>query len=192
MKKHKKIALLLASIILAALLVLTALEITNTTHFFNNTNASDTNNDQTAKTTSTAESAQPNFSGSDTEKEPGNSLNENRGSALVEETNNAVVKNDNPITSSTGEIIAYSPSKGSIVKTGTILSGTSTLSMVDYRITDSISGVIATGSLPVKDGKFSGKISFDTTATDGRIDLFATKSDFTEYSYIEIPIKFKN
>ena len=191
MKKYKKLTLILGSILVCAL-ALVVLEATNTTHFLHKTSTPGKNTDQTAKTTSTVPSAQSNFSGNDSEKEPGNSLNENRGSALIEETGGTVAKNNNPITSSTGEITIYSPSKNSTVKAGTMLSGTSTLPTVTYRIIDSISGEIATGTLTVKDGKFSGKISFDTTATDGRIDIFATRADFSEYSTVEIPIKFKN
>lgn len=192
LKKHKKLILPLGGV-LACALILAVLEATNITNFFHKTVDPENNTTSTAKTTSTAPSAQHDFSDGDPNKKPGNTLNENRGSAIIEETNGANVENtSNPITSDSGEITAYSPGKNSVVKSGAVLSGTSTLPKVEYRIIDSISGVIATGSLAVKDGKFSGKISFDTNATEGRIDLFATKPDFTEYSYIEIPIKFKN
>lgn len=192
MKKHKKIVIIIVGVLLLGIASLISLELSDTTHLFRDSPDTRQEADSTAKTTSKAPSAQSDFTGSDSEKEPGNTLNENRGSALIEESSSANIKNDNPMASSTGEIIAHSPAKNSVVTNGTILSGTSSLPRVEYRITDTVSGVIATGSLTVKDGKFSGKISFDTGAPEGRIDLFATRSDFTEYSYVEIPIKFKN
>jgi len=192
MKDHKKFTIALGALILCTLIFAT-FELTGTTHFFRNSSGLGKDTDLTAKTTSTARSAQADFSDGDPNKEPGNSLNENRGSAVVEDSESANVKaTSNPITSNTGEITVYSPSKNSLVMDNTVLSGKSTLPKVEYRITDSISGVIVTGSLVVKDGKFSGKISINTSATDGRIDIFATRADLSEYSSVEIPIRFKN
>lgn len=192
MKDHKKFTIALGALI-SCTLIFATFELTGTTHFFRNSSGLGKDTDLTAKTTSTAPSAQADFSAGDSNKQPGNTQNENRGTALVEDTGNTNVETtSNAITSDTGEITVYSPSKNGVIAGGTVLSGKSTLPKVEYRITDSISGVIVTGSLVVKDGVFSGKISFDTNATDGRIDIFATRADLSEYSTVEIPIRFKN
>jgi hypothetical protein len=43
----------------------------------------------------------------------------------------------------------------------------------------------------VVNGKFSGQITYTTNATAGRIDIFASRADGSEYSNIEIPVRFK-
>jgi len=192
MKNHKKFTIALGALILCTS-IFVALELTGKTHFFRDSSGLGKDTALTAKTTSTEPSAQSDFSAGDSDKQPGNTQNESRGTALVKDTGNTNVGTANTaITSDTGEITVYSPSKNGIIAGGAVLSGKSTLPKVEYRIIDSISGVIATGSLVVKDGVFSGKISFDTNAADGRIDIFATRADLSEYSTVEIPIKFKN
>jgi hypothetical protein len=66
----------------------------------------------------------------------------------------------------------------------------SKLDLVQYRVIDSNSGVIATGNLKVVDGKFSGIVTYSSTATEGRIDIFAVKQDGTEYANVELPVRF--
>lgn len=189
MKKHKKLLLVLGGILLCVL-TLVALEATNVTNFLKN-DSSEQSSNEPAKTTSKTPSAQPDFSDGD-DRQPNDTTQPNKGSAIVNEGNAGAVDTSNPVVSNTGEITAYSPKVNAKVGSEATLSGTSTLPRVEYRIIDSVSGVIASGSLNVTNGKFSGKITFDTTANEGRIDLFAVRSDFSEYSYIEIPIKFEN
>ena len=147
------------------------------------------------KTTSTQESAQSEYSPKeqdDNKAVPGNTLNENRGSATVtDNSGTSVTPNAKPLVSSTGEITVYSPVSGGVVKSGQTISGESKLSKVNFRIIDSISGVIASGELSVVNGKFSGTPIYTTNAKEGRIDIFATKTDGTEYSNVEIPVRFQ-
>lgn len=188
----RRIITIVIIVLFAGAVILFVLEKTNTTSFFSSTDNSDASD---AQTTSDLPSAQSDFNGgsaAEENKDPGNTLNENRGTAVIEETGSQIVENSDPISSETGEITVYSPTKNSRVTSGAIISGTSSLSEVEYRIIDSTSGVIATGSLTVKNGKFSGKINFNNNATEGRIDLFATRPDFREYSNIEIPVRFRN
>lgn len=189
-KKGKRKLLIVFILTLLLPVTIFVLDRANLVNIFPQKNTDSHENDDT-KTTSTAPSAQSDFSDGDNRK-PNNTTNKNKGSAFIEETANTSTSNNNPITSSTGEITVYSPNKDSIIKSGVILSGTSTLPKVEYRIIDSVSGVITTGSLAVKDGRFSGKITISTSANEGRIDVFAVRSDLTEYSHIEIPVKFKD
>ena len=146
-----------------------------------------------AKTTSEAPSAQENFSEGG-EREPGNGVFENKGSGRVEDLNGQENKATDPstwTTSKSKEITVHSPSANSIISKGTIVSGTSSISVVNYRLIDSLSGVIAQGEISTVNGVFSGKLSFDTGATEGRLDIYGIRSDGQEYSNIEIPIRFR-
>ena len=143
-------------------------------------------------TTSQVETAQSNYSNGG-QREAGSADNDDTGSVGVTDTggSDATTDSSNPIISNSGEITVYSPGSNVLIKPGQILSGTSKLNTVSYRLIDDVSGVIATGSLSVVDGRFSAKISFSTGATTGRIDVFGAKADGVEYSNIEIPIRFK-
>lgn len=189
-KKNKKIIITL--LILALLgVTLVVSERLNITNFFGNNLD---NLDAASKTTSTEPSAQADFSeGSNENKgEAANSLKENKGSAVVSDQRGAgATPTTNPITSQDGNITLFTPGHGAVLKSGASLSGSSKLSLISYRIIDSASGVIASGELRVVEGKFSGTITFDTAASEGRLDIYATKTDGTEFSNIEVPIKFQ-
>lgn len=148
-----------------------------------------------AKTTSEQPSAQENYTSTendDNKSLPGNTLGENRGSATVQDNGGSgSTQIASPIVSTTGEITVFSPGMNSLVKSGQSISGESKLSRVNFRIIDSISGVIASGELAVVNGKFSGTTSYTTNAKEGRIDIFGTKADGTEFSNIEIPVRFQ-
>lgn len=145
-------------------------------------------------TTSEQPSAQADYNagGDDNKEAPGNTLHEGGGSAGIAEGAGSGAENTGePIVSSTGEITVYAPAQNSVVKSGQVVSGASSLPTVSYRIIDNVSGVIASGQLNVVDGKFSGKLNFDTSATEGRLDIFATKADGTEYSNIAISLELR-
>ena len=95
------------------------------------------------------------------------------------------------IISSTGQITVYSPARDKLLAKGDLLSGESTLAVVNYRIIDNVSGMISQGQLNVVNGKFSGSIGFNTTATTGRLDVYGTTDSGKEYSNVEVPVRFK-
>lgn len=141
-------------------------------------------------TTSESESAQSDYTNGDY-REPGNTLNENRGYAKVYDTDGEQSPNkQNYIGSDSGEIKVYSPLPNSKVDMNQLIFGDTNLQKINYRIIDNISGVIASGELIAKNGSFSGKVTFNTNASEGRIDIYSTKTDGTEYNNIEIPIRF--
>lgn len=146
-----------------------------------------TDNEQT---TSAEPSAQPNFSEGN-EKSTNNDRS-NEGTAIIsdDQGNFVDVDTSNSSTSSSGEITVFTPTKNSLVRSGQRISGTSSIPEVNYRVIDSVSGVIATGTLSVVNDKFSGTLNFSTSAKEGRIDFFGTKSDGTEYSVVEIEVNY--
>ncbi|MBA3758744.1 hypothetical protein H0X10_03880 [Candidatus Saccharibacteria bacterium] len=154
---------------------------------------SSTAEDDEAKTTSNAATAQADFTDG-VDREPGNSLGEEEGSGEIADNNGTIdssTDTSNPVVSSTGEIKLFSPKKDISISSGHTVSGTSTLFSVSYRLIDNVSGIIASGNLNVVNGKFSGKVNFTTNGTEGRLDIFGTRVDGTEFSNIEIPLRFK-
>lgn len=148
-----------------------------------------------ARTTSDAASAQQDFNSGTTEeggnKKSDSVAKDDRGTAVVTDTGGiSSGKTGNPKVSNTGEITVYQPGDGIRIRSGQEIFGTSTLPEVQYRLIDSESGVIATGRLSVVKGDFSGILSFSTRAIEGRLDIFAARPDASEYSVVEVAIKF--
>ncbi len=150
------------------------------------------NNDTGDKTTSTAPSAQENFtSGGD---RPIATTPENRGDAAIADNQGqqtSVPDKSQWSTSKTGEITLYAPYKDKLLVNGDSIAGESTLTVVYYRVIDDVSGMISQGQLSVINGKFSGVISFSTTAKSGRIDVYGMADSGKEYGNIEVPVRFK-
>ncbi|MDO8265895.1 MAG: hypothetical protein Q7T41_03055 [Candidatus Saccharibacteria bacterium] len=150
-------------------------------------------NDSVTKTTSSAPSAQDDFTGAE-ERPVLETPTEDKGSASITDNQGTIESTPSEeqwIVSKTGEITVYTPSVDQLLKSGNTLSGESALSIISYRVIDNISGVINEGKLSVVNGKFSGTISFTTTATEGRLDIYSSKEDGVEFSNIEIPVRFK-
>lgn len=194
--KNKRMIALIAFVLFLAIISLLILHKTNTINLFNLSRENErqiTEDDKNAKTTSSTPTAQEDYSDGD-EREPGNSLNENRGSSNISDLNGQIpqgTSTSSSTSSATGEITVYTPANNSQIETGQTIAGTSTLSKVAYRVIDDVSGMIAMGELSVVNGKFSGRINFDTSSSSGRIDIFATKPDGSEYSPIEILVRFR-
>ena len=188
----KKLLLGIAALLVLGGIVFFVLEKTHTTSVFT---SSPTSSDEQAQTTSDIPSAQQDYNGgtlAEENKDPGNTISENSNSAgIIDNNGTASTDTSQPQTSSTGEITVYLPHQNAAMLSGQEVSGTSTLSVVQYRLIDSVSGVIATGNLKVVNGKFSGTLAFSTSASEGRLDIFGTRDDASEFSSIEIPVRFK-
>lgn len=145
-----------------------------------------------AKTTSDAPSAQESYnSGGD---RPISTNNSDKGSAAVTDSQGqqtASTDKSQWSTSKTGEITVYSPAKDKLLTKGDTVSGTSTLSIVYYRVLDDVSGMISQGQLSVVGGKFSGSVSFNTKAATGRLDFYGADDSGKEFGNVEIPVRFK-
>jgi hypothetical protein len=143
-----------------------------------------------AKTTSTAPTAQEDFTGGN--ERPVNTTEKNEGTVQDTQGSLATSLDSSKWSSSKdGVITVYEPSKNGLVTGNSSLSGASSLSKVSFRLIDDVSGVIAQGTLSVANGKFSGNFDFSTSGTNGRLDIFSATIDGVESSNIEIPIRFK-
>lgn len=186
--KRKKIVLIILVLLLVSAASLLVLEKKGITNLYTKTN----NGASEEKTTSNTTTAQEDFNDGEI-REPGNTSDENRGSGGITDGNGSIgnVDTSNPVVSSTGEITLYNPKPNELIGSGHQLAGASSLSKVSYRIIDEVSGVISMGEISVVNGKFSGSISFSTSADRGRLDLYGTRSDGVEFSNIEVPLRFK-
>jgi len=180
------------SILTAAVLFWT--EKTNRTELFNWLGGSTKiaeNTDETATTTSTAASAQNDFTAGSARKEASKpninegTITDNNGSTVTPPAENTWVR-----SSDGSSVIVYSPINNQVLQTGQILSGASTATRVNFRLIDNISGVIAQGTLSVVNGKFSGVSSFKTVASDGRVDIFTSDDQGVESNNVSIPVRF--
>jgi hypothetical protein len=96
-----------------------------------------------------------------------------------------------PLVSDSGKITVYQPTTEALIQSGSTISGLSSNSSVSFRIIDDVIGVIGTGSLKVVDGKFSGKFSFESEGTEGRVDIFSTLASGREVDVVEIPVRYQ-
>lgn len=197
MSRRKKIILMTSIIIVVAVLVpflaIKRVNTTNTADIPKNNTLKAQNDDSKAKTTSKAPTAQDDFSDGGSDRDPGNTINEDHGSGIVKDNDGNVTTKTNKsqwTTSKSGQITVYSPVSSQNMVSGAEISGSSSLPRVSFRIIDSLTGMIATGKIDVVDGKFSGTAVFNTSAKHGRLDIFGAKKDGTEFSNISIDIKF--
>lgn len=175
----------------AVLGVIVLLEVFHVTNFVGPNPADSQLSESDVKTTSDEPSAQADYNGGEP-RDAGNTIHENEGSAIIDGSSGAYTGDTSrPIVSRTGEITVYSPQNNTLVSPSIEVAGKSSLASVNYRVIDSATGVVATGVLPVVDGHFAGKLTVSTSAKEGRLDLFASKADGTEYSSIEIPVRFQ-
>ena len=143
-----------------------------------------------AETTSKEPSAQSTFTGGGKRKVVQSDKNE----GVITDTGgniSSLPPSSDWSSSANGVITVYSPAKNSLLSSGQLLLGESAANRVSFRLIDSVSGVIAQGSVGIVNGKFSGSFSFNTTADNGRLDIFTTNIDGMESNNIEIPVRFK-
>lgn len=132
--------------------------------------------------------ADPNFTGG-TDREPGTSVERDGG--VVSNPDDETEPQGDPTSSESGDISVYEPQPDQILKSGDRLYGTSKFDKVWYRLIDDKIGVVAQGSLPVENGKFSGTFQFSSEGSEGRLDIFRMTDDYLEADNIEINIRFK-
>lgn len=147
--------------------------------------------DTKAQTTSKQPSAQSSFSAGTPRKEPAqSSLNEG---AITDTKGTATAQTPENMWSRSPDnksITVYAPTQNQVLEDGQILSGASTADVINFRLIDDVSGVIAQGSLDVIDGRFSGVFRFQTSGSGGRVDVFTTDTDGAEKNNIYIPVRF--
>lgn len=187
-KRNKKRLILLGVLVLLASLTAWLLIPNSSRDRFLNESAEEaTDNAQTTSTTPTAQSDYT--SGND---RPVSNQDKNEGLVVDNHGNVGNVPSEDQWTSSnSGQITVYFPAQNALLADGDSLSGSSSLSEISFRLIDSVSGLIAQGQITVVNGKFSGTFDFNTSANEGRLDVFGVASDGTEFSEIEIPVRFR-
>lgn len=182
-KESKKKYLVIVMIILAAGIVIASRAISIE-------NKDQNNFENTANTTSTAATAQPDFNDGTEREAVVNNTNEG---TVTDTSGNFSVDNgtEASLRSGDGKISLLVPTKDSIIRSSDAISGFSEYPAVSFRLIDDVSGVIARGELQVVDGKFSGEFNFSSNASRGRLDVFSANPDGTEESNLSVDIRFK-
>jgi cytoskeletal protein RodZ len=94
------------------------------------------------------------------------------------------------ITSKSGNITVEQPIANATMQSGSVLSGTTKISTVHFRLIDNAVGVISEGTLSVVNGKFSGDLNFKPHSSAGQLDVFSTDANGVEINEIQIAVKF--
>jgi hypothetical protein len=143
-----------------------------------------------AKTTSKAVTAQNNFTGG--KKRSTSSGDASQGGATDNhgKTTTLTTNQSQWAISASGDITLESPIANGTMQTGYTIEGTAKVSLVQYRLVDANTGVIAQGSLNVVNGAFSGTLQFQSHATTGQLDIFSYNSSDVEINNINLPVKF--
>jgi len=116
---------------------------------------------------------------------PGGSVNENG------QTPSSLPPSSDWVSSSSGDITLQLPTENTTVETGDTISGTATVSSVNYILSDTSVGEIDQGTLPVVNGRFSGKMEFSTSAPSGTLQVYyANPSNGAEEDLVEINVNF--
>lgn len=186
----KKALLLGASTLIVLLVVVGILEKFHVINLYSSKPSVTQTSEPNAETTSTAASAQDNFTGG-TDRQP-NTASSDEGTVKDNNGSIGTVPSSSEWTiSSDKAITVYSPAKSALVTNGFTLSGASTHQNVEFRLIDDVSGVISQGSVKVSSGKFSGTFSFSSKGTSGRLDIYYANPDGVESSSISIPVRYK-
>ena len=146
-------------------------------------------NTNSAKPTSTAVTAQENFSDGDSRTPVNNSKNEGTlqdNSGVV----SAITPESQWSTSKDSAITVFNPAPNSILKSGSQISGKSAYSEVSFRLIDDVQGVISQGNIKVINGTYAGIMNFSTQGKVGRLDIFKTNSEGIEKSNVEIQLRY--
>lgn len=142
-----------------------------------------------AKTTSTAATAQDNFTNGGDRSPVNNSKSEG-----TLQDNKGVIYTLPPesqwIKSKDSAIVVFYPTINSTLKSGTQISGKTAYKEVSFRLIDDLQGVIAQGNIKVVEGKFAGILNFSTQGKNGRLDIFSMNYDGTEKSNVEIILRY--
>jgi hypothetical protein len=184
---RKWIAVLILVLIIA---VVAALELTDTTHFFHKSDAATKVVVKAGKPTPVPKN---NVSRGVTTpaKDPATPASTPEGGA--KDTGGSAAVSTDPskwIVSQSGNITVKQPIANATLRNGNVLSGSSKLDKVNFRLIDADVGVIAQGTLNVVNGNFSGTLSFTPHATAGRLDVFSTDSQGVELNEVQISVRF--
>lgn len=142
----------------------------------------------TAHTTSNLPTAQPSYS-SGQSRSTSSSTGDQGGAT---DNNGAVsnpASNSQPSTSTSGLITLQSPSSGGMLSSGAQIYGTAQVGTVEFTLVDNSTGLLASGTLNVVNGKFSGTLQFKPASSSGKLNIFSQASASSpEANLISIPV----
>ena len=171
--------------LVALVIIIAALELTGTTHIFHK--------QPPTSGTNSVKSSLPPTSSSAPEKQPATSspsvgqgsATDNQGQVSTPPTNS-----QQWTVSQSGVITVKQPVANAAFKSGDTVSGSASVSQVQYRLIDNQIGVLAQGALTVVNGSFSGTMQFKSVASTGRLDIFSLSDSGVETNEVEIPVNF--
>lgn len=168
--------------LLAVTIIVAVLELTNITHFFHKTGVVSSPSSPIVSlpqqpATSKSPSTGPTISQGTTNDKNGQVSSSGISS-----------NSSNWATSASGAIILKLPVRNTVFRSGDIITGTSNVDPIQYRLVDNQVGVIAQGRLNVVNGDFSATVNFTPHSTSGQLDVFNTNSNGVEYNEIQIPV----
>jgi hypothetical protein len=182
-RKSKKLIAFIA--VLVVIVAVAILELTNTTHLFHNTAVVRA----PAKPITTLSTPKSTNNGVKTPSSStltqGNPTDENG-----QVPSNVTANSSDWSTSTSGVITVKLPTANQTIQSGTTITGTASVSQVQYRLTDNQVGVISQGPINVVGGNFTATISFKAYGNSGRLDVFTTDSTGKEFNEVQIPVNF--
>lgn len=186
----KTSTLVTLGVLLAAAGTIAGLELSNTTHWFH---AAPRNVITTAG--KTLPLAKPNSSSNNSAGSKANSSGSKStadGYATDTSGRTPVSTNESQwITSQSGVITIKQPVANATLANGATLAGTTTSTgPIHFILLDNSTGQIATGTLNVVNGNFSGQLTFQTHSSSGQLDVFTTSANGREQNLIEIGVNF--
>jgi hypothetical protein len=146
-----------------------------------------------ATTTSIAPSAQADYSEGDKNIPSGtpesNASGTDQNGSIADQT---PPSSDWSSSSDGNSIVVYSPAKNGLLTSGSSVFGRATSNTVSYRLSDSASGLLTSGTANVVDGKFSIKLSFSAAASTGNVEVFNQTDPYSpESNNVIIPVRLQ-
>lgn len=93
---------------------------------------------------------------------------------------------------SSAAITLTSPTEGALVANGTVVSGTASVSTVQYRFKDSDGLDVATGALSVVSSKYSGSVAgINARTTAGTLEVYNYNANGAEENWVKINVRYK-
>ena len=126
-------------------------------------------------------------------KESGNNTQGNSstaGTGISDTGGDTVEPTDNGISSESGAITLYTPTMNQKLNDNARVTGAAEIQQVQYRLKDTVHGVIGQGELTVNKGLFSGNLQINTDATSGSLELYSFDDQGREINNIEIEVKY--
>lgn len=112
------------------------------------------------------------------------------GTGIFDTRGKNVSNQSGGVSSKSGAMTLYTPAENEKLTSGTIIKGSTSASKIYYRINDNLHGMIGSGQLTPKSGKFSGELSVNTGAKAGSFEVYNLNSSGQEINNISIQVRY--